>query len=531
MRKAIDTASTSGKRIHPEEHVQLLVVGAGPAGTAAAIEAAALGLSVLLVDEHPVDPALMGLDVPFHFGQRMDGSVGVPARLVERMLETNPALGSAYECGVDVRLGCAVWGLFNPAPGQRWLDRQLAGLADATRSWFVSYDAVVLATGRRDMGVAFAGWDLPGVMGVVAAETLLRKYQAFSGKSIVVLGTGAEAASFASAAVDAGLDVVAAVCPPSPAPQDAGSLALMEQVGIPVLQGMTNVRADGNAQGVTGVTLTLTSVADAGEHEVHLACDTVVVAAGAVPVVELFDAVGATLEFSQGAYAPIVGPDQQTTVPTVFAAGDCVSPDAARGLNSEIAEREGRRAARGAAKLLGVPVAPDPAKDAETPLSVADGDIAAARLAWAALSMRSCAPSTPICQCEGVCLPDLLGVRPPDYLKQAANADLRPLSNLKVNGAVNQDQLKRLTRAGMGACQGRRCREQISSIVALSTGSSLCDIPNPTYRAPVRPLTLSMMAAMPEDAAIAQHWDGWFAIKTQWVPYWEISEQTTGEAS
>ena len=60
---------------------------------------------------------------------------------------------------------------------------------------------------------------------------------------------------------------------------------------------------------------------------------------------------------------------------------------------------------------------------------------------------------------------------------------------LAKEGPVNADQVKRLTRAGMGTCQGRRCREQIQMLLAMSAQVPPEQIPLASYRAPVRPLT------------------------------------------
>ena len=100
MSRGFDPVSTNGKRLTPRERVQLLVVGAGPAGCAAALEAARLGLEVTLVDEHPLDPASMGLEVPFHFGGRMTGAVRNRNSMTEAILANDPALGEAFEAGV-----------------------------------------------------------------------------------------------------------------------------------------------------------------------------------------------------------------------------------------------------------------------------------------------------------------------------------------------------------------------------------------------------------------------------------------------
>jgi hypothetical protein len=56
------------------------------------------------------------------------------------------------------------------------------GLADAERSWIVGFDKLMLATGARDLAIAFPGWDQPGVMGAAALQMLLIRYDAFAGR-------------------------------------------------------------------------------------------------------------------------------------------------------------------------------------------------------------------------------------------------------------------------------------------------------------------------------------------------------------
>src|SRR5262245_66398068 len=98
-----DPRSIVGKVPVPERHVPLVVVGAGPAGVAAAIEAARAGVEVMLVDENPLDHEMMAMDVPLHFGgQRLHPSLRNRAAMLARVVEANPALGEADEAGVDV---------------------------------------------------------------------------------------------------------------------------------------------------------------------------------------------------------------------------------------------------------------------------------------------------------------------------------------------------------------------------------------------------------------------------------------------
>src|SRR5215471_4200908 len=99
MSAELDRRSIVGKMSRPERQVAVVVVGAGPAGVAAAIEAARAGADVLLIDEHPVDNDMMAMDVPLYFGQRMQASVRNRALMMERVVESNPALSRGARGG------------------------------------------------------------------------------------------------------------------------------------------------------------------------------------------------------------------------------------------------------------------------------------------------------------------------------------------------------------------------------------------------------------------------------------------------
>src|SRR5947208_11754721 len=186
-----DPRSIAGKLPAPDRHVPLVVVGAGAAGVAAAVEAARAGIDVLLVDEHPVDNDMMAMDVPLCFGQRMDATVRNCAAMLERVVQTNPALGSAHDAGVDVQLGTYVWAAFVSGPAVQELPVPMLGLADDRRSWLVGYDRLIVAAGARDVLLGFAGWERAGTLGASGAAALLTRYRALAARRLVVPGSGA----------------------------------------------------------------------------------------------------------------------------------------------------------------------------------------------------------------------------------------------------------------------------------------------------------------------------------------------------
>ncbi|HYZ63407.1 MAG TPA: (2Fe-2S)-binding protein, partial [Acetobacteraceae bacterium] len=154
--------------------------------------------------------------------------------------------------------------------------------------------------------------------------------------------------------------------------------------------------------------------------------------------------------------------------------------------------------------------------------------LAAYRMAWVQALVIEGGDEPYVCRCEEVTAREILEVRPPRYL----GASGRPRNDTSLRallgeGPPNPDLVKRLTRAGMGLCQGRRCREQVACLLALGSGEKLSAIPLATHRAPVRPLPLRLAGALEESAEMRAGWDVWFGMYSQYVPYWEVAPSYT----
>ena len=461
-----DLCAINGTRSPPETHYDVVVIGAGPSGIAAAIEAAKAGSSVLLVDENPVSGALMGNDVPLYFGGRMTAATQNSERMLEAIFMSMPALETAMEAGVEVLLGTSAWGAYRNGPGVASLPDQVVGLADSERSWLVGFGRLVLATGARDLAMAFPGWNQPGVMGAAALQMLLTRYDAFAGRRVLVLGSHDLALETALLARERGIEV-AGLVEVRDTPQGSAELvAKIDAAGIAIRCRQIIASAQGGIDGVEGAMLSTGEV---------IACDTICVAIGLVPSIELVDAMHGThaLNANRGGYVP-------AGEATVSAVGDCAGlPDSGF-------------------------------------------DHIAYRMEWMRALSAVSAADTIICQCEEVTRADLLGVQPPNYLKRPPAMCARSLETLIDDGPPHPDQIKRLTRAGMGVCQGRRCRDQVAMLLAIEADKPFGTIPLASHRAPVRPLPLKIMAEWEEPAAMDAAWDVWFGIPTAWVPHEDI---------
>ncbi len=429
---APDPTSLTGKRFPLRDRYAHVVVGAGGAGIAAATETARAGARVLLVDEHPLDPGLIGLDVPYLFGGRMDAAVQNPARMEERIVAARPTLEAAMEAGVEVALGVCAWGGFLRGDVTRALPQPTLGLADRETAWLVGFERLTVAAGARDVVLPVPGWQLPGVMGARGFWAAVELYGAFSGTRIAIIGDGAAARDAAAVAGRAGIPIAARITAP------------------------TALRVQGMAE-VAGIAWR------DGDAWREVACDTVVLALDVVPNIELLDQLGCAIvwDASRGGFAPLMGDDGATNLARIFVRGDCA------------------------------------------------GTAGVARLPWMQVALAD--DDALVCACEEVSAGDLRALRPPRYLGAAG-----PDAGLAAMPAPNADHAKRLTRAGMGPCQGRRCRESIHALLSRDAPAPLA-----SHRAPLRPLPLAVLAALEEDPDLRANWTGWFGIAAQWLPHWE----------
>ena len=87
----------------------------------------------------------------------------------------------------------------------------------------------------------------------------------------------------------------------------------------------------------------------------------------------------------------------------------------------------------------------------------------------------------------------------------------RSLRTQLEDGPVNPNQVKRLTRAGTGHCQGRLCREQVSLLLAEESRTDIAEVPLMSYRPPVRPLPLKVMWPQDETEQMRTDWPKWFS--------------------
>lgn len=314
----------------------LIVVGAGPAGMSAAIEAARLGAHVVVFDENAQPGGQLFKQIHKFFGSKEHKAKVRGFRIGRELLE------EAGRLGVTVELDATVIGLYQD---KEVVVRQ----GDEVRHY--KGDAVVVATGAAENMVGFDGWTLPGVIGAGAAQTMMNLHGIRPGQRVLMLGSGNVGLVVSYQLLQAGCEVVAVV---DAAPRVGGygvHAAKVARTGVPFYLSHTIVRAEGDDH-VTGVT-----IAQVDEHfqfvpgtEKHFDVDTVCVAVGLSPMSQLFKMDGCDVvdDPKRGGQVPVVDEQGETSIPGIYAAGDVSGIEEASS-----AMIEGRIAGLSAAAYLG----------------------------------------------------------------------------------------------------------------------------------------------------------------------------------
>jgi D-hydroxyproline dehydrogenase subunit alpha len=406
----------------------VVIVGAGPAGIAAACRAAESGRRSIVLDE--------GLGPG---GQIWRPSVrgshgGAAAHWITR-LEASRAVVQRSTSVFDIRRRAAGGFLASGEHDGRPLE--------------VAGRAIILATGARERFLPFPGWTLPNVVGIGGAQALLKSGTSFVGKRVVIAGSGPLLLPVAASLAKSGAKValVAEQAAASSVRKFAMGLwrrpAMLMQAAVLRSAFLTTSYATGtwvaSARGDSSVReVTITD----GASTRVIACDYLCVAFGLIPNAELARLLGCEVEHGQVS----VDATQATTVANVYCAGE---PTGIGGVDLSIAEGQ----------IAGL---------AASGQSVSEGLVArAARLRHEASRMDAAfalrpelrtlaAPDTIVCRCEDVRLREL-------------------------NPRWTSRQAKLYTRAGMGPCQGRVCGAALEHLMGWSSDS---------VRPPVQPARL-----------------------------------------
>ena len=436
-------------------HCDVLVVGAGPSGLAAAHAAGRTGARVLVVDERP-EPGghLPGTrqsidDAPAH--EWISAMLSDLAAMEEvRVLPRATALGyydHNYLTVLERRTDHLPY-----RERQGWVRQRL---------WKVRAKQVVLATGAHERPLVFRNNDRPGVMLASAAQSYVNRYAVCPGTAAVVFTNNDSACDPAVDLADAGLEVT--VVDVRTELSDARRAQLRRR-GIELLAGhaITDVRGTKAVSGVSVAALNPTASAYTGGDR-RIRCDLVCMSGGWNPAVHLFSQSGGRLAFDETKGAFVPGEARQAQL----SAGGCNGTDALA-----FALSEGREAGKAAAAACGF------RKRGGTPLPKVDDLTGRApiRLLWTIPSRHS---------------DRRLDKHFVDFQNDVTAADVALAAR---EGYRSVEHLKRYTTTGMGTDQGKTSNVNALAILSEVLGSEVAATGTTTFRPPYTPATFGALA-------------------------------------
>lgn len=445
----------------------LLIVGGGAAGLAAAATATDLGLSVQLLDERP---ALGG---NFYAGVTESPS--------------QASLGDEYSRGPE---------LLRRAGGAKLSRGSLAWRIERDGRTYVSGEGgkvgsilprrLLIATGAMERAVPVPGAVLPGVMYAGAAQLMLKSAASLPAGRCVLVGSGPLLLLVATQLLANGVRATAIVeTTPPPAASRLGAalsspdlllkgLGMMwtiRRAGIPWHRQASQVSIAGHDRAES------VAFTDNLGHRQSIETDLVLLHDGIIPNDHVTRQLGCRERWNaqQHCFNPVVDEWGETSVPGVFAAGDCTGIWGARAaeLAGEIAALEIARQLERIDSFARDRRAKRPIR--ELSRQRAFRPFLEARFAPSLSRAGDAGDETVICRCENVTAGEI---------------------RLAIGqGATGPDQLKSFTRCGMGPCQGRSCSMAAAEIIAAETGADIEAIGRHEIRAPLKPLPLGKIAA------------------------------------
>lgn len=454
------------------ERFDLVVVGAGPAGISAAIEARRAGLSVVLLDEQ----------------RRVGGQI-------YRAIEEAPphrrsVLGADYSAGASLAESFAASGAVHRAGAAVWnvdRDKTVSYLQDG-RGRTVQGRAVVLASGAMERPFPVPGWTLPGVMGAGAAQILYKASGAIPAEPVVIAGGGPLLLLLAQQYLRAGVRIKALVQTTGAADYWRAALHLPYAIrawedlakGAKMLKA---IRAHGvdTYNGASGFSIEGTDRAEAitfthkGRRK-RIASPLILLHHGVVPNTQLSWSLRAEHRWddAQLCWVPRTDPYGQIEDTHIYIAGDSrgivgakasaaqgrlAALDIARRLRSIDSKAMQRREAEVQAEFRRhVRIRPfldtlyRPRDDHRIP---ADENVI-------------------VCRCEEV---------PAGKIRKYVEV-----------GCLGPNQTKAFGRCGMGPCQGRLCGLTVTEVIAQERNVSPRDVGYYRIRPPIKPITLGELS-------------------------------------
>ncbi|MGW0885883.1 sarcosine oxidase subunit delta family protein [Streptomyces sp. NPDC002671] len=419
-------------------HCDLLVVGAGPAGLAAAAAAARSGARVILADDRP------------ELGGSLLGS--------GELLDWAEEIGALLEAAPEVRVlrRTTVFGHYDDnhllAVERRTnhLGAEAPEHVSRERVWRIRARRVVLATGAHERSLAFADNDRPGVMLAASARAYVNRHGVLPGRHAVVFTTNDSAYAAALDLAAAGVEV-AAIVDTRPEPGEWARRA--RETGIEVLTGHAVVGTEGDPR------LTAVTAAPYGESAGtrEFAADLLLVSGGWNPVAHLFSQAGGKLRYDDTLGSFVPGTCRQAVEVAGSANGVL---DLARALAQGAAA--GARAIEAEGYASEAPRLPDVAAEPHSPAM------------------------------QVFLVPGAAGA--PRFVDLQRDVTIDDLTRATGAGLRSVEHTKRYTTAGTANDQGKTSGVLASGIVAELLGVDVSALGTTTFRPPYTPVSFATLA-------------------------------------
>ena len=453
--------------------MDLLILGAGPAGMSAAVTARRHGLSVTVIDDQPAPGGQIWRAV--EMARSRDDILGPSYVEGRAVAEAFRGSGALYEPGT------ALWRI---EPGYR------ASVSRDGKARMIEAKAIILASGAQERPVPFPGWTLPGVLTVGAAQILLKTAGQIPTGPVWIAGSGPLPLLYAVQLLQAG-GRIAGYIDTTPVGQQwsalrylpgalrasgeimkgLGWLRRLKASGVPIIKGVTEIEALGT-ESVESLRywtkVGATAIVDA---------QTILVHEGVIPNIHVALSLDCEVAWNpaQECYAPIVDRWGESSNMNLFIAGDGAGIGGAKAalLRGEIA------ALRVAVKLgrLGEKAAADEVHPVRQKLA---REMAVRPFLDALFRPRpqvfAPADGTIVCRCEEI-----------------TAGEIRALAAV---GRPGPNQIKAASRSGMGPCQGRQCGYTVTRILAAAQNRPPADVGFYHIRPPLKPVTLGELASL-----------------------------------
>lgn len=301
----------------------ILVIGAGPAGLEASLEAAQQGASVVLVDENQQVGGQLVKQTHKFFGSKQE-------KAGTRGIDIAKDLGSAIDevkkqTGIMKLLDATVFGFYENINSKDFTFAVMKRNHYQNQLIEIQCKAVIIAVGAMENMLLFPGNDLPGVYGAGAVQTLMNVYGVKPGKNVVMIGAGNVGLIVSYQLLQAGIDVS---CVVEAAPVIGGyhvHAAKLRRCGVPILtsHSIKEVHGVHAVEGAEIIKLDKNWKIIKGSEQI-IDCDTVCLAVGLTPSTRLLGQIGVKMVTipEAGGFVALHDETMQTSVENIYVAGD-----------------------------------------------------------------------------------------------------------------------------------------------------------------------------------------------------------------